>query len=161
MELAVYNQQGQDTGRRVTLNDEVFRYRAQRARPLSSTLSNISPTSARAHTNLKSAVECERFYPQSSTSRKGGGGSLSVISTHRLFVGGGRVFRPRPRVTTASNSTRKLKELAAVRPQPQAAAGQIVVSKNPLRRLPKPKEFINFAKNLKVDGQKAPSRFVS
>ena len=24
MELAVYNQQGQDTGRRVTLNDEVF-----------------------------------------------------------------------------------------------------------------------------------------
>ena len=29
MELAVYNIKGEDTGRKVTLNDNVFRYRAK------------------------------------------------------------------------------------------------------------------------------------
>lgn len=152
MELAVYNQQGQDTGRRVTLNDEVFA---------------IEPNEHALYLDVKQYLANQRQGTHKSKERsevsgstrklhkqKGGGGSRIGDINSPVLVGGGRVFGPRPR-DYRFKLNRKLKELARRSALSlKAAAGQIVVVEDVNFEAPKAKEFINFAKNLKVDGKK-------
>ena len=152
MELAVYNQQGQDTGRRVTLNDEVFA---------------IEPNEHALYLDVKQYLANHRQGTHKSKERsevsgstrklhkqKGGGGSRIGDINSPVLVGGGRVFGPRPR-DYRFKLNRKLKELARRSALSlKAAAGQIVVVEDVNFEAPKTKEFINFAKNLKVDGKK-------
>mgnify|MGYP001136536295 FL=1 len=152
MELAVYNQQGQDTGRRVTLNDEVFA---------------IEPNEHALYLDVKQYLANQRQGTHKSKERsevsgstrklhkqKGGGGSRIGDINSPVLVGGGRVFGPRPR-DYRFKLNRKLKELARRSALSlKAAAGQIVVVEDVNFEAPKTKEFINFAKNLKVDGKK-------
>ncbi len=152
MELAVYNQQGQDTGRRVTLNDEVFA---------------IEPNEHALYLDVKQYLANQRQGTHKSKERsevsgstrklhkqKGGGGSRIGDINSPVLVGGGRVFGPRPR-DYRFKLNRKLKELARRSALSlKAAAGQIVVVEDVNFESPKTKEFINFAKNLKVDGKK-------
>ena len=152
MELAVYNQQGQDTGRRVTLNDEVFA---------------IEPNEHALYLDVKQYLANQRQGTHKSKERsevsgstrklhkqKGGGGSrIGDINSH-VLVGGGRVFGPRPR-DYRFKLNRKLKELARRSALSiKAAAGEIIVVEEPVFDAPKTKNFVNFAKNLKVDGKK-------
>ncbi len=152
MELAVYNQQGQDTGRRVNLNDEVFA---------------IEPNEHALYLDVKQYLANQRQGTHKSKERsevsgstrklhkqKGGGGSRIGDINSPVLVGGGRVFGPRPR-DYRFKLNRKLKELARRSALSlKAAAGQIVVVEDVNFEAPKTKEFINFAKNLKVDGKK-------
>ncbi len=152
MELAVYNQQGQDTGRRVTLNDEVFA---------------IEPNEHALYLDVKQYLANQRQGTHKSKERsevsgstrklhkqKGGGGSRIGDINSPVLVGGGRVFGPRPR-DYRFKLNRKLKELARRSALSlKAAAGRIVVVEDVNFEAPKTKEFINFAKNLKVDGKK-------
>lgn len=152
MELAVYNQQGQDTGRRVNLNDEVFA---------------IEPNEHALYLDVKQYLANQRQGTHKSKERsevsgstrklhkqKGGGGSRIGDINSPVLVGGGRVFGPRPR-DYRFKLNRKLKDLARRSALSlKAAAGQIVVVEEPNFEAPKTKEFINFAKNLKVDGKK-------
>lgn len=152
MELAVYNQQGQDTGRRVTLNDEVFA---------------IEPNEHALYLDVKQYLANQRQGTHKSKERsevsgstrklhkqKGGGGSRIGDINSPVLVGGGRVFGPRPR-DYRFKLNRKLKELARRSALSlKAAAGQIVVVEDVNFEAPKTKEFVNFAKNLKVDGKK-------
>ena len=152
MELAVYNQQGQDTGRRVNLNDEVFA---------------IEPNEHALYLDVKQYLANQRQGTHKSKERsevsgstrklhkqKGGGGSRIGDINSPILVGGGRVFGPRPR-DYRFKLNRKLKDLARRSALSlKAAAGQIVVVEDVNFEAPKTKEFINFAKNLKVEGKK-------
>lgn len=152
MELAVYNQQGQDTGRRVTLNDEVFA---------------IVPSEHALYLDVKQYLANQRQGTHKSKERsevsgstrklhkqKGGGGSRIGDINSPVLVGGGRVFGPRPR-DYRFKLNRKLKQLARRSALSiKAEAGQIIVVENIDFAAPKTKEYINFAKNLKVDGKK-------
>ena len=86
--------------------------------------------------------------------QKGGGGSRIGDINSPVLVGGGRVFGPRPR-DYRFKLNQKLKALARRSAlSAKAAAGQIVVVENFTFETPKTKEFIKFAKDLKIDGKK-------
>ena len=152
MELAVYNQQGQDTGRRVNLNDEVFA---------------IEPNEHALYLDVKQYLANHRQGTHKSKERsevsgstrklhkqKGGGGSRIGDINSPVLVGGGRVFGPRPR-DYRFKLNKKLKNLARRSALSlKAAAGEIIVVDNVQFEAPKTKEYINFAKNLKVEGKK-------
>lgn len=152
MELAVYNQQGQDTGRRVTLNDEVFA---------------IVPSEHALYLDVKQYLANQRQGTHKSKERsevsgstrklhkqKGGGGSRIGDINSPLLVGGGRVFGPRPR-DYRFKLNKKVKQLARRSALTlKAQEGQIIVVDKVEFGTPKTKEYINFAKNLKVDGKK-------
>lgn len=152
MELAIYNIEGQDTGRKAVLNDAVFA---------------IEPNEQAVYLDVKQYLANQRQGTHKSKERsevsgstrklhkqKGGGGSRIGDINSPVLVGGGRVFGPRPR-DYRFKLNRKLKELARRSALSlKAAAGQIVVVEDVNFEAPKTKEFINFAKNLKVDGKK-------
>ena len=151
MELALYNQQGQDTGR-VTLNDEVFA---------------IEPNEHALYLDVKQYLANQRQGTHKSKERsevsgstrklhkqKGGGGSRIGDINSPVLVGGGRVFGPRPR-DYRFKLNKKVKDLARRSALSlKAAAGEIIVVDNVNFEAPKTKEFINFAKNFKVEGKK-------
>ncbi len=152
MELAVYNQQGQDTGRRVSLNEEVF---------------GITPNEHVLYLDVKQYLANQRQGTHKSKERsevsgstrklhkqKGGGGSRIGDINSPVLVGGGRVFGPRPR-DYRFKLNRKMKDLARRSALSlKAAAGEIIVVEELNFEAPKTKIFVNFAKNLKVDGKK-------
>ena len=152
MELAVYNQQGQDTGRRVTLNDEVFAIEPNEHAlylDVKQYLANQRQGTHKAKERSEVSGSTRKLHKQ-----KGGGGSRIGDINSPVLVGGGRVFGPRPR-DYRFKLNRKLKDLARRSALSlKAAAGQIVVVEEPVFEAPKTKEFINFAKNLKVEGKK-------
>ena len=152
MELAVYNQQGQDTGRRVTLNDEVFA---------------IEPNEHALYLDVKQYLANQRQGTHKSKERselsgstrklhkqKGGGGARIGDINSPVLVGGARVFGPRPR-DYRFKLNKKLKDLARRSALSlKAAAGESIVVDNVTFEAPKTKEYINFAKNIKVEGKK-------
>lgn len=152
MELAVYNQNGQDTGRRVNLNDEVFA---------------IVPSEHALYLDVKQYLANHRQGTHKSKERsevsgstrklhkqKGGGGSRIGDINSPVLVGGGRVFGPRPR-DYRFKLNRKLKQLARRSALSlKAKAGEIIVVEDVVFEAAKTKEYVNFAKNLKVDGKK-------
>ena len=151
MELALYNQQGQETGR-VTLNDEVFA---------------IEPNEHALYLDVKQYLANQRQGTHKSKERsevsgstrklhkqKGGGGSRIGDINSPVLVGGGRVFGPRPR-DYRFKLNKKVKDLARRSALSlKAAAGEIIVVDNVNFEAPKTKEVINFAKNFKVEGKK-------
>ena len=152
MELAVYNQQGQDTGRRVTLNDEVFA---------------IEPNEHALYLDVKQYLANQRQGTHKSKERsemsgstrklhkqKGGGGSRIGDINSPVLVGGACVFGPKPR-DYRFKLNKKLKDLARRSALSlKAAAGEIIVVDSIQFEAPKTKEYVNFAKNIKVDGKK-------
>ena len=137
MELAVYNQQGQDTGRRVTLNDEVFA---------------IVPSEHALYLDVKQYLANQRQGTHKSKERSEVSGSTRKL--HKQKGGGGRVFGPRPR-DYRFKLNKKVKQLARRSALTlKAQEGQIIVVDKVEFGTPKTKEYINFAKNLKVDGKK-------
>ena len=152
MELAVYNQQGQDTGRKIQLNDEVF---------------GIEPNEHAVYLDVKQFLANQRQGTHKSKERsevsgstrklhkqKGGGGSRIGDINSPVLVGGGRVFGPRPR-DYRFKLNKKLKALARRSAlSAKAQDGQIIVVDSINFDAPKTKDFVNFTKNLKVDGKK-------
>ena len=152
MELAVYNQQGQDTGRKIQLNDEVF---------------GIEPNEHAVYLDVKQFLANQRQGTHKSKERsevsgstrklhkqKGGGGSRIGDINSPVLVGGGRVFGPRPR-DYRFKLKKKLKALARRSAlSAKAQEGQIIVVDSINFDAPKTKDFVNFTKNLKVDGKK-------
>lgn len=106
MEVSVLNINGQETGRKVTLNESIF---------------GIEPNDHVLYLDVKqylanqrqgTAKAKERSEVSGSTRKlgrqKGGGGARRGDINSPVLVGGGRVS-VRNHVTTASNSTRKLR----------------------------------------------------
>lgn len=86
--------------------------------------------------------------------QKGGGGSRIGDINSPVLVGGGRVFGPRPR-DYRFKLNKKVKLLARKSAlSAKAAEGSIVVVEDFNFEAPKTKEFVNFTKNLKLEGSK-------
>ena len=152
MELAVFNQQGQDTGRKIALNEEVF---------------GITPNENAVYLDVKQFLANQRQGTHKSKERsevsgstrklhkqKGGGGSRIGDINSPVLVGGGRVFGPRPR-DYRFKLNKKLKDLARRSAwSAKAADGQIIVVDDIKFEAPKTKEFVQFAKSFNLEGKK-------
>ena len=152
MEVAILTKEGKDTGRKAVLNDEVF---------------GIEPNEHAIYLDVKQYLANHRQGTHKSKERsevsgstrklhkqKGGGGSRIGDINSPVLVGGGRVFGPRPR-DYRFKLNRKLKALARRSAlSAKAAEGEIVVVENFTFETPKTKEFLKFAKDLKIDGKK-------
>ena len=152
MELAIYNIEGQDTGRKAYLNDEVFA---------------IEPNEQAVYLDVKQYLANQRQGTHKSKERsevsgstrklhkqKGGGGSRIGDINSPVLVGGGRVFGPRPR-DYRFKLNRKVKELARKSVlSAKAHENRITIVEDFTFAAPKTKDFVKIAKNLKVEGEK-------
>lgn len=153
MELAVYNIKGEDTGKKVTLNDSVFAV----AEP-SEHLVYLDVKQHLANMRQGTHKSKERSEVSGSTKKlgrqKGGGGARHGDINSPLLVGGGRVFGPRPR-NYSFKLNKKMKALARRSALTfKAQQNQIMVVENFTFDAPKTKDFVNITKNLKIEGQK-------
>jgi len=152
MDINVLDIKGQETGRKVTLNENIF---------------GIEPNDHVLYLAVKqyladqrqgTAKSKERSEHAGSTRKlgrqKGGGGARRGDINSPVLVGGGRVFGPKPR-DYSFKLNKKVKILArksalAYKAQDNA----IVVVEDFNLDAPKTKDFVNIAKNLKVDSKK-------
>lgn len=152
MEVAIYNIKGEDTGRKAQLSDEVFAVDANEHAvylDVKQYLANQRQGTHKSKERSEVSGSTRKLHKQ-----KGGGGSRIGDINSPVLVGGGRVFGPRPR-DYRFKLNQKLKALARRSAlSAKAAAGQIVVVENFTFETPKTKEFIKFAKDLKIDGKK-------
>ena len=153
MEINVLNINGQETGRKVTLNDAIF---------------GIEPNDHVIYLDVKqyladqrqgTAKAKERSEHAGSTRKlirqKGGGGARRGDINSPVLVGGGRVFGPKPR-DYRFKLNKKVKQLARKSALSyKAQENAIVVVEDFDMNAPKTKEFVNIAKNLKVDSKKS------
>ena len=152
MEINVLNIKGQETGRKVTLNESVF---------------GIEPNDHVIYLDVKqymanqrqgTAKSKERSEHAGSTRKlgrqKGGGGARHGDINSPLLRGGGRVFGPTPR-DYRFKLNKKVKALARRSALSyKAQENAIIVVEDFNFEAPKTKEFVEIAKNLKVDGKK-------
>ena len=154
MEVAVYNIKGEDTGRKVTLSDEVF------ARDL--TEGNADHT---VYLDIKQYLGNQRQGTHKSKERsevsgstkklgrqKGGGGARRGDINSPLLKGGGRVFGPRPR-DYRTKLNKKMKQLAR-KIALTSKNNSIIVVENFNFDKPSTKEWMQMAKNFKVSDKK-------
>ena len=152
MEVSVININGQETGRKVQLNDAIF---------------GIEPNDHVLYLDVKqylanqrqgTAKSKERSEVSGSTRKlgrqKGGGGARRGDINSPVLVGGGRVFGPKPR-NYSFKLNKKVKVLARKSALSyKAQENAIVVLEDFTMEAPKTKDFVNITKNLKVDGKK-------
>ena len=153
MELSVYNIKGEDTGRKVTLNDEIFAI----AEPNEHVV-YLDVKQYMANKRQGTHKSKERSEIAGSTKKlgrqKGGGGARHGDIKSPLFHGGGRVFGPRPR-NYGFKLNKKVKALARRSALTyKAQNNQIMVIEDIKFDAPKTKEFVNITRNLKLEGQK-------
>ena len=153
MELAVYNIKGEDTGRKVTLNDEIFAIAEPNEHAVyldvKQYLANKRQGTHKAKERSEIAGSTKKLGRQ-----KGGGGARHGDIKSPLFHGGGRVFGPRPR-NYGFKLNKKVKALARRSALTyKAQNNQIMVIEDIHFDAPKTKEFVNITRNLKLEGQK-------
>jgi len=152
MEINVLNINGQETGRKVTLNDAIF---------------GIEPNDHVIYLDVKqyladqrqgTAKAKERSEHAGSTRKlirqKGGGGARRGDINSPVLVGGGRVFGPKPR-DYRFKLNKKVKQLARRSALTyKAQENAVVVVEDFSFDAPKTKDFVNMTKNLNVEGKK-------
>lgn len=152
MEIAVCNIKGEDTGRKVVLSDEVFAAEANEHAvylDVKQFLANQRQGTHKSKERSEVSGSTRKLHKQ-----KGGGGSRIGDINSPVLVGGGRVFGPRPR-DYRFKLNKKVKQLARRSALTyKVQDNQITVVEDFTFEAPKTKDFINFAKNLKVDGKK-------
>ena len=153
MELAVYNIKGEDTGRKVTLNDEVFAIENPNEHAVyldvKQYLANQRQGTHKSKERSEVSGSTRKLHKQ-----KGGGGARIGDINSPVLGGGGRVFGPRPR-DYRFKLNKKLKALARRSALTfKAQDNEIVVVEDFTFEAPKTKEFVNFTKNLKLEGKK-------
>ena len=143
MEINVLNINGQETGRKVTLNESIFGIEPNDHviyLDVKQYLANQRQGTAKAKERSEHAGSTRKLGRQ-----KGGGGARHGDINSPLLRGGGRVFGPNKKVKALAR-----KSALSYKAQENA----IIVVEDFNMDAPKTKEFINIAKNLKVDGKK-------
>ena len=152
MELNVLNIKGQETGRKVTLNDAIFGIEPNDHviyLDVKQYLANQRQGTAKAKERSEHAGSTRKLGRQ-----KGGGGARHGDINSPLLKGGGRVFGPTPR-DYGFKLNKKVKALARKSALSyKAQENAIIVVEDFEFEAPKTKEFIAMAQNLKVDGKK-------
>ena len=152
MEVNVLNIKGEETGRKVTLNESIF---------------GITPNDHAIYLDVKQYMASQRQGTHKSKERseisgstrklgrqKGGGGARRGDINSPLLVGGARVFGPKPR-DYWFKLNKKVKALARKSALSyKAQANNIVVVEDFTFEAPKTKDFVNVVNNIKVSGKK-------
>ena len=148
MEVSVFNIKGEDTGRKVTLNDSVF---------------GIEPNDHVIYLDVKQYLAAQRQGTAKSKERsemsgstrklgrqKGGGGARRGDINSPVLVGGARVFGPKPRNYgfKLNKKTKVLARRSAL--SYKAQNNEIVVVEDFTLDTPKTKAFAEIINNLKV-----------
>jgi large subunit ribosomal protein L4 len=152
MELSIVNITGKDTGKKVTLNDSIFK---------------IEPNDHAIYLDVKQYMANKRQGTHKSKERAEIAGSTRKIKRQKgtgtaragsikspIFRGGGRVFGPKPR-DYSFKLNKKVKQLA------RKSALTLKANDNNIKILeefnfeaPKTKEFVNLRNNLEVADKK-------
>lgn len=152
MELAIYNIQGKDTGRKAELNDQVFAIDANEHAvylDVKQFLANQRQGTHKSKERSEVSGSTRKLHKQ-----KGGGGSRIGDINSPVLVGGGRVFGPRPR-DYRFKLNKKVKQLARKSALTfKAQDNQITIVENFTFDAPRTKSFVEMAKNLNVEGKK-------
>ena len=152
MELNIVNIKGEDTGRKVSLNDTIF---------------GIEPNDHAIYLDVKQYLANQRQGTHSSKGRsqlsgstrklgkqKGGGGARPGDIKSGVRVGGGRMFGPTPR-DYSFKLNKKVKQLARKSALSYKAAGNLItVVENFNFEAPKTKDFVAMTKSLQVADKK-------
>ena len=152
MEVSVYNINGQETGRKVALNESIF---------------GIEPNDHAIYLAVKQYMANQRQGTHKSKERseisgstrklgrqKGGGGARRGDINSPVLVGGGRVFGPKPR-DYWFKLNKKVKDLARRSALSyKARENAIVVVEDFTFEAPKTKDFVEMTNNLKVSDRK-------
>ena len=152
MEVNVYNIKGEDTGRKVALNESIF---------------GIEPNDHAIYLAVKQYLANQRQGTHKSKERsevsgstrklgrqKGGGGARRGDINSPVLVGGGRVFGPKPR-DYWFKLNKKIKSLARKSALSyKAQENAVVVVEDFTFEAPKTKEFVGLINNLKVSDRK-------
>mgnify|MGYP004702439149 CR=1 FL=1 len=153
MELSVLNINGTETGRTVLLNEQIF---------------GIEPNDHAIYLDVKQYMANQRQGTHKSKERgeiagstkkikkqKGTGTARAGAITSPVFVGGGRVFGPRPR-NYGFKLNKKVKQLARKSALSyKALDNDICVVENFELTAPKTKELMVIANNLKINDKKS------
>ena len=153
MEVSVLNINGQETGRKVVLNDAIF---------------GIEPNDHVLYLDVKqylanqrqgTAKTKERSEMSGSTRKlgrqKGGGGARRGDISSPVLVGGARVFGPKPR-DYGFKLNKKVKVLARKSALSyKAKENAIIVVEDFEMAAPKTKEYVNIVKNLQLGERKS------
>ena len=153
MEISVLNINGQETGRKVVLNDAVFGVQRE------DHVLYLDGKQDLANQRQGTAKSKERSEHAGSTRKlgrqKGGGGARRGDINSPVLVGGGRVFGPKPR-DYRFKLNKKVKVLARKSALSyKAQENAIIVVEDFNFEAPKTKDFVNITKNLKVEGKKS------
>ena len=152
MELSVLNSTGQDTGRKITLSENVF---------------GIEPNTHAMYLDVKQYLANQRQGTHKSKERnevsgttkklkkqKGTGGARAGSMKSPVFIGGGRVFGPRPK-DYSFKLNKKLKELARLSALSTLARNNKVALIEALNiDAPKTSAFVQVVNNLKINSRK-------
>ncbi len=152
MELAVLKKTGEETGRKVKLDDEIF---------------GITPNDHAIYLDVKQHLANRRQGTHKTKERneiagstrkikrqKGTGGARAGSIKNPLFTGGGRIFGPRPRDYNFKLN-KKVKQLARRSALTyKAKDNQIMVIEDLKMDAPKTREYAEIISNLKMDGKK-------
>ena len=152
MELTVYNISGQDTNKKIALDDAIF---------------GIEPNDHAIYLDVKQYLANQRQGTHKSKERGEIKGSTKKIKKQKgtgtarfgsikspTFKGGGRVFGPRPK-SYHFKLNKKLKRLARKSALTyKAKANGIMVIEDFKFDTPKTKQFVTLENNLKISGKK-------
>ncbi|MDD4501007.1 MAG: 50S ribosomal protein L4 [Bacteroidales bacterium] len=152
MEISVYKIDGQDSGKKVVLDDIVF---------------GIEPNNHAIYLDVKQYLANQRQGTHKTKERweiahstkkiirqKGSGGARHGSLKAGIFVGGGRIFGPQPR-DYRFKLNKKLKQLARRSALSYKAQEQAITVLEPFNmEAPKTKDFLAICKNLQVEGKK-------
>ena len=152
MELAVYNSNGQETGRKVTLSSDIF---------------GIEPNDHAIYLDVKQILANRRQGTHKSKERaevsystkklkrqKGTGGARAGSIKSPVFVGGGRIFGPTPR-DYSFKLNKKVKELARKSALTyKAKDNSIAILEDFNFEAPKTKQYLAMLKSLSLGDKK-------
>ena len=152
MELGIYDINGSITAKTVTLNSDIF---------------GITPNDHAIYLDVKQYLANQRqgthktkekwevnYSTKKMGRQKGGGGARHGSIKANIYVGGGRVFGPKPRDYSfkLNKKVKRLARMSALTYKAQKDAITIVEDIN--FENPKTKDFIKLSSNLKFDNQK-------
>jgi len=152
MELTVLNKEGKSTGKKITLSDDVFA---------------IEPNNHAIYLDVKRYLAAQRTGTHKSKERaevaystkklkkqKGTGGARAGSRKSPVFVGGGRIFGPRPR-NYDIKINEKVKQLAKKSALSHKAKSDSIVAIDSFAiDGAKTKTMVSILKNLNLTGQK-------
>lgn len=152
MELSILNMAGQETGKKIALNDAIFAIEPNDHAiylDVKQFLANNRQGTAKAKQRSENAHSTRKLGRQ-----KGGGGARPGDLKSPVRVGGGTIFGPVPR-SYDFKLNRKVKQLARKSALSlRASQGNILVLDALNFEAPKTKAMIEVLNNLKVAGQK-------